>query len=177
MIMAETVPSRPRRIPKSQLNVPEHVRKLSVLKAEAKEQLLVEQGNFSKQRLNELLDPFYDYAAQLGRVPEEYLSHKIKQRLEKAKELTIHRTIQTESAMKLINDWTMPNMMLKVKKEKVRKRAAELDRLRKEEEARDLRAAPSKGSQVAETGSGKAASQPESALLPGSPLPTAVHSE
>lgn len=146
MIMAQTVQTRPRRTPKSQLNVPDHVRKLSLLKTEAKEQLVIDQRDFGKKRLNELLDPFYDYSSQLDRVPENHMPLKIKQHMKKTKELTIHRTIQTESAMKLINDWTMPNMMLKVKKEKLRKRAAELDRVRKEEETKRLLAASARGS-------------------------------
>lgn len=58
--------------------------------------------------------------------------------MKKTKELTIHRTIQTESAMKMTNEWTMPNMMIKAKQEKIRKRAAELDRQRQEQEARRL---------------------------------------
>lgn len=78
MIMAEATPSRPRRTPKSQLNVPEHIRKYSVLKADAKDLITVEQRTFGKKRMNDLLDPYYDYAALLDRVPENHLPSKIK---------------------------------------------------------------------------------------------------
>ena len=138
MIMAESTSSRPRRVPKSQFNVPEHIRKHSMYKADAKDLIIVEQRNFGKERLNQLLDPFYDYSTLIDRVPEDHLPLKIKQQMKKTKEMNIHRTIQTESAMKMTSEWTMPRMMVKAQVEKKRKRQAELDRIRQEEEARKL---------------------------------------
>ena len=76
--MAEPKSNRQRQTPKSQLNVPDHVRKYSLLKADAKELIKVEHKNFSKKRVNQLLDPFYDYSALIDRVPENHLPSKIK---------------------------------------------------------------------------------------------------
>lgn len=72
--------------------------------------------------------PYESYSSKLDHVPKMYMPANIKKYMKKTKELVLHRTIQTEGAMKLVNEWTMPNMMQKVRKEKMRKRYAELER-------------------------------------------------
>lgn len=42
LIMSKAEPTRPMRVPRSQLNVPEHIRKYSLLKSEAKDLINVE---------------------------------------------------------------------------------------------------------------------------------------
>ena len=106
---------------KSQLNVPEYVRKYSSLIRQAQKKLEEETKKYQHKTMQEQGHQMHKFKQTVKKIPEEFLDKEIKKKLVKTRENMNFRAMQAKIVEKTCDEWCMTNLIKKVKEERKEK--------------------------------------------------------